>query len=258
MVLAALVLGLCLVASAFVFTSQKREESQLVNKSISVTGRATKFVTADTLKWSISLSRDGASSSTEQTLLREVDGDVDFIKQKLTEAGATDIVVSRQPHRYTKGYCSSYPDYHYDERPTSGSAGAPAPAPQEYCSGGNIYQTVIFEAKNADKANMVTGAMSGLLSDRKAWMSDSQTNFLIANEEDLRRELMDTALQDARTKAEKLAPGRIGSLLRTMDEQLAITAKNESTSAYYYGGYDQASVDKKVILTLPVTFSVTK
>lgn len=255
-----LVLGVSVVGSAFILSSQKREEAHLVNQSLSVTGRATKFVTADTLKWSLSLTREGVSSSTEQTLVRDLDNDVEFIKQKLVEAGATDITVSRQPYRYTKGYCydNSYPIY--DDYRAERTSGTPEPVPPQpstqTCGGGSIYQTVIFETKNADKANGVTGSMAGFLSDRKTWMSDSQTLFIISNDEDLRRELIDTALRDAREKADKIAPGKVGPLLRALDEQMVITAKNASND-YYYGS-DQSSVEKKAVLTLPVSFIAKK
>ena len=257
-VAAALVLGLSFIASAFVLSWQKRQESFLVNQSLSVIGRATKFVTADTLKWSMNLEREGTSTSTEASILRELDQDVEFIKQKRSEAGATDITVSRQPHRFSKGYC--YMDYHYPTGPSDAGMGmeiaptsGPINEPTEVCSGGRAYQTIVIETKNAEKANAVTGSMAAWLNDRKVYANDLQTNFIVSDEESLRRELLDLAMRDAREKAEKLAPGRVGALTRTLDDQLSLTAKNQNTD-YYYGGQDQSSVEKKAILTLPTTF----
>ncbi len=254
----AIILGLALVIGLGSLAWQKYDESRLVNQALTVSGRAVKVITADTLKWSLTLNRYGSSTSTEKSLNRDLDGDVEFMKQELATAGAKDITVSRQPSRFYGGYC---PDQGYYNEVTRMSAPIepmpitlPMPPTPPSCGGGSVTQTMVFEMKEAEKGNTLSGSLPEHLRTRGVNVNENRMEFSVSDDEPLRQELLGKAMENAREKAESIAPKRVGKVIRTMEDQLYFTPTG-STNSYGYGD-ETSSLQKKATLSLSVTFTL--
>lgn len=239
LVCAALFVGLGIFGSGAVKAYTDYRSFNASQSSLSMPGYASRIVMADRVKWSLRLVRrqEGPASSTSQASFEpQLRADIDQVVRSLEEAGVRNPTVSRQP--YQDNSITAY----YDEPNTGNRSGA---------------QMVVIESDQVKALNQVTGDIASALSARGATIDQNTTEFFLSNRDQLRRELIAEAAEDARKQAEKLSGDRLGKLLR-MDSGalLTVTPVNSYAPSYYGESDDTSSLEKRVAMGLTMTYSL--
>lgn len=205
--------------------------------SLSIPGYASRIVTSDRVKWSIRLVRtqQGTASSSQASLEPELRADIDQVVRSLEEAGVRNPTVSRQPYQDSSSY--------YYDMPSGTSRTAS--------------QIVVIESDQVKELNQATGNITTALAARGVQIDQNTTEFFLSNRDQLRRELMQEAAEDARKQAETLSGGRLDRLTR-MDSSalLSVTPVNSYIPSYYSGNDDTTSLEKRVEISLTLTYSL--
>lgn len=249
MVVAALLIAGAIVGGALIKDRSSLRETEL-QRSLTITGTASREVTSDRLKWSLRIMRSENASSSLQVASDKVSADIDTIVRKLAEAGVQNPTVSRHPieTHANQGYNGGYYEGDYNDYPVS--------TPNTSFSAS---QTVVIETDQPEKANEVMGKIANDLSASGAFIDNNQTEFLYTKRDDLRRELSKEALDDAMRRANALSNNSVGKIVR-VDGGSYLTLSPAGGSGYnsYYGGgsEDTTSVQKKAEYTVSVTFSL--
>lgn len=247
MVVAALLIAGAIVGGALIKDRSSLRETEL-QRSLTITGTASREVASDRLKWSLRITRNENASSTLQAASDKVGADIDGVVRKLAEAGIQNPTVSRHPIETHVN--SGYGGY-YDEYSSSyGSGGA---------SSFTATQTVVIETDQPQKANEVMAKIANELSASGAFIDNNQTEFLYTKRDDLRRELSKEALDDATRQANVLSNNGVSKIVR-VDGGSYLTFSPLGGSSYnsYYGGGsdDTTSIQKKAEYTVSITFSL--
>ncbi len=239
LVYAALLIALGLFGAGAVKAYTDYRSFTASQASLSMPGYASRIVTSDQVKWSLRLMRRqaGSATSTSQASLEpQLREDIDQIVRSLEQAGVRNPTVSRQPYQD-----NAYTSY-YDDPTSSGHSGS---------------QFVVIESSQVKELNQVTGDIVSTLTARGVTIDQNTTEFFLSNRDQLRRELIQEAAEDARSQAQKLSGNRLGKLLR-MDSgaYLNVTPVNSYSPSYYAENDDTSSIEKRVGLGLTLTYSL--
>ncbi len=236
---AALLIGLGVFGAGAVKAYTDYRSFTASQSSVTMPGYASRIVMADRMKWSLRLVRrqqESASSTSQTSFEPQLRADIDQLVRLLEEAGIRNPNVSRQPYQD-----NTYGSY-YDEQTPANRSGS---------------QFVVIESDQVKELNQASGDIASALTARGALIEQNSTEFFLSNRDQLRRDLVQEAAEDARTQAEKLSGDRLGKLLR-MDSGtfLNVTPVNSFTPSYYGDNDDTTSIEKRVALSLTLTYSL--
>lgn len=200
---------------------------------LTVTGSAKQAVTADTAKWSLTVTRtvgeEGISTGYAQ-IARDTSTVLAFLKQN----SVADESVTTQPAVMDEIYRGD--GY-----------------PRQF----NVRQTIVVQGSSVDTIEGLSKRVSEL-SAKGIFVSGNWLEFYVSSLPELRVSLLGAAIQDARARAEEIAKAgeqSVGSLKAASSGVVQVLAPN-SIDVSDYGQYDTQSKQKEVMVTARATFFV--
>lgn len=228
----ATIIGFCLVAAAAV-GSYSFYRVHTLDNTLSVTGSATQEATADSAKWTVSISRSGYEAALSDTQTR-VSADARAVSDFFAKKGIEKDKITASPVFVDREYYSS------DQN-----------APLRYM----VRADVTIESDKPELVEQLTKDI-GSLTARGIVVSSQMPQYYISNLPELRVALIGKAVEDAKARAEEIAKStdrRVGALQSASGGVVQVLASN-SVDISDYGNYDTSTIDKKVMVTARATF----
>jgi len=228
------ILGLCLIISACIGAGVFYQVKGM-DRSLTVTGSAKKQVTADIAKWTGSFSRTVFEADLKSGYTGMAN-DLKAVKKFFVDRGIkeTDLVIS-----------PVYLDQQYRDPSNQG--------PQQYI----LRQTVELQLKDIKKVTDLAKETQALIN-QGVIFSPSAPEYYYSNLPQTRIDLLTDAVNDARSRAEKIASAggrKVGSLKEASVGVTQVTSVN-SIDVSDYGTYDTSKPDKDVMITVKTTFTL--
>jgi hypothetical protein len=208
------------------------------DNGITVTGSAKTTATADNAVWTLNVA---LSSQLVADAVRKVGADVDAVSTYLTKGGIPASAL-------TLGAVSSY-------------------ANEEWQNGNSTGRILSYRASRditvrTDDVQLVYKLSQGIgsLLQNGVNVNNYGPQYYISTLPDLRPQLLEDAMKDAKTRAEaitKAVGGSVGAVQSVKSGVFQVTTP-DSTMVSDGGAYDTSTIDKTVTSTVSVTFAVSK
>jgi len=208
------------------------------DNGITVTGSAKTTATADNVVWTLNVA---LSSPLVADAVRKVGADVDAVSEYLTKGGIPADAL-------TLGAVSSY-------------------ANEEYQNGNNTGRIISYRAsrditvRTSDVQLVYTLSQGiGSLLQSGVNVNNYGPQYYISTLSDLRPQLLEEAMKDAKTRAvaiTKAVGGSVGAVQSVKSGVFQVTTP-DSTMVSDGGAYDTSTIEKTVTSTVSVTFAVSK
>ncbi|MDB5237893.1 MAG: hypothetical protein JWM46_163 [Candidatus Kaiserbacteria bacterium] len=230
---AAIILGISLVLAALIGAYSFYRVHTLGN-TLSVTGSATATTTADTARWTVTVSRTAFEStiaSTQNAVSRDSQAVVDFF----TAAGVDADKIQVNPVQADQQYSN-------DQN-----------APVKY----SVHQDVTMNSDNVRLVDSLSKKIASL-ADKGIFLSAGQPQYMISTLPQIRISLIGKAVTDAKARAEEIAKStgqRVGPLQSAAGGVVQVMSPN-SVDVSDYGSYDTSTIDKQVMVTARAVFQV--
>ncbi len=228
---AALALGLSLIIAAMV-GSYAFYRVHTLDNTLTVTGSATQEATADSAKWTVSLSRSAYEGSVAQAQAA-LAADEQQIAAFMTKGGIAADKIRTSP---------TYVDREYSQDQN---------APQKYTVRGDVTITS-DDPKLVEKLSKDISVLAA----RGIVVSAQTPEYYISNLPELRIALIGKAVADAKARATEIAKstGRSVGALQSASGGVVQVLAPDSIDVSDYGNYDTSTIDKKVMVTARATF----
>lgn len=227
----ATIIGLCLMGASAIGAYTFYRVHTLDN-TLSVTGSATQEATADSAKWTVSISRSGYETALSETQSR-VSADARAVSDFFAKKGIAADKVTTSPVFVDREYSS-------DQN-----------APLRYM----VRADITIESDKPELVEQLTKDI-GSLAARGIVVSSQMPQYYISNLPELRVALIGKAVQDAKARAEEIAKStsrKVGALQSASGGVVQVLSSN-SVDISDYGNYDTSTIDKKVMVTARATF----
>jgi len=208
------------------------------DNGITVTGSAKTAATADNVVWTLNVA---LSSQLVADAVRKVGADVDAVSTYLTKGGIPASAL-------TLGAVSSY-------------------ANEEWQNGNSTGRILSYRASRditvrTNDVQLVYKLSQGIgsLLQNGVNVNNYGPQYYISTLPDLRPQLLEDAMKDAKTRAEaitKAVGGSVGAVQSVKSGVFQVTTP-DSTMVSDGGAYDTSTIDKTVTSTVSVTFAVSK
>jgi hypothetical protein len=208
------------------------------DNGITVTGSAKTTATADNVVWTLNVA---LSSPLVADAVRKVGADVDAVSEYLTKGGIPADAL-------TLGAVSSY-------------------ANEEYQNGNNTGRIISYRASRditvrTNDVQLVYKLSQGIgsLLQNGVNVNNYGPQYYISTLSDLRPQLLEEAMKDAKTRAvaiTKAVGGSVGAVQSVKSGVFQVTTP-DSTMVSDGGAYDTSTIEKTVTSTVSVTFAVSK
>ena len=208
------------------------------DNGITVTGSAKTTATADNVVWTLNVA---LSSQLVADAVRKVGADVDAVSEYLTKGGIPADAL-------TLGAVSSY-------------------ANEEYQNGNNTGRIISYRASRditvrTNDVQLVYKLSQGIgsLLQNGVNVNNYGPQYYISTLSDLRPQLLEEAMKDAKTRAvaiTKAVGGSVGAVQSVKSGVFQVTTP-DSTMVSDGGAYDTSTIEKTVTSTVSVTFAVSK
>lgn len=208
------------------------------DNGITVTGSAKTTATADNVVWTLNV---GLSSSLVADAVKKVGSDVDAVSAYLTDGGIPASAL-------TLGAVSTYGN-------------------EEYQNGNNTGRIISYRASRDITVRTSDVQLVYKLSQGIGSLLQSGVNvnnygpqYYISTLPDLRPQLLEEAMKDAKTRAvaiTKAVGGSVGAVQSVKSGVFQVTTP-DSTMVSDGGAYDTSTIEKTVTSTVSVTFAVSK
>jgi hypothetical protein len=208
------------------------------DNGITVTGSAKTTATADNVVWTLNVA---LSSPLVADAVRKVGADVDAVSAYLTKGGISADAL-------TLGAVSSY-------------------ANEEYQNGNNTGRIISYRASRditvrTNDVQLVYKLSQGIgsLLQNGVNVNNYGPQYYISTLPDLRPQLLEEAMKDAKTRAvaiTKAVGGSVGAVQSVKSGVFQVTTP-DSTMVSDGGAYDTSTIEKTVTSTVSVTFAVSK
>ena len=208
------------------------------DNGITVTGSAKTTATADNVVWTLNVA---LSSQLVADAVRKVGADVDAVSTYLTKGGIPADAL-------TLGAVSSY-------------------ANEEWQNGNSTGRILSYRASRditvrTNDVQLVYKLSQGIgsLLQNGVNVNNYGPQYYISTLPDLRPQLLEDAMKDAKTRAEaitKAVGGSVGAVQSVKSGVFQVTTP-DSTMVSDGGAYDTSTIDKTVTSTVSVTFAVSK
>lgn len=227
------ILGLSLVAAALI-GGYTFYAVRAMDNVLTVTGSAKTRVTANSVKWSLTVTRTVQQNGTAQGYA-QIARDADAVVAFLTAQGVQGAEITTMPASLEEIYKND------------------ASLPREY----HVRQTVIVQSANVDAIDALSKRLVEL-SNKGILVTGNWLEFYVTNLPELRVSLLTDAVTDARSRAENIARAggqSVGALKSASSGVVQVLAPN-SIDVSDYGQYDTQSKEKEVMVTARATFFV--
>ena len=208
------------------------------DNGITVTGSAKTTATADNVVWTLNVA---LSSPLVADAVKKVGADVDAVSEYLTNGGIPADAL-------TLGAVSSY-------------------ANEEYQNGNNTGRIISYRASRditvrTNDVQLVYKLSQGIgsLLQNGVNVNNYGPQYYISTLPDLRPQLLEDAMKDAKTRAvaiTKAVGGSVGAVQSVKSGVFQVTTP-DSTMVSDGGAYDTSTIEKTVTSTVSVTFAVSK
>ena len=208
------------------------------DNGITVTGSAKTTATADNVVWTLNVA---LSSPLVADAVKKVGADVDAVSEYLTKGGIPADAL-------TLGAVSTYGN-------------------EEYQNGNNTGRIISYRAsrditvRTSDVQLVYTLSQGiGSLLQSGVNVNNYGPQYYISTLPDLRPQLLEDAMKDAKTRAEaitKAVGGSVGAVQSVKSGVFQVTTP-DSTMVSDGGAYDTSTIEKTVTSTVSVTFAVSK
>ena len=208
------------------------------DNGITVTGSAKTTATADNVVWTLNVA---LSSPLVADAVKKVGADVDAVSEYLTNGGIPADAL-------TLGAVSSY-------------------ANEEWQNGNNTGRILSYRASRditvrTNDVQLVYKLSQGIgsLLQNGVNVNNYGPQYYISTLSDLRPQLLEDAMKDAKTRAEaitKAVGGSVGAVQSVKSGVFQVTTP-DSTMVSDGGAYDTSTIEKTVTSTVSVTFAVSK
>ena len=239
-VLAALVLGLSLIAGTLITTRTIEYVKTFNTALLTSTGTAEQVVTSDQVKWT-----GNFSVNADQAAMKDAYTQMDLARVTvlafLRQNGVPEAEITFTPVAMRQNYadCKANPD-------ACGKYG-----PTTYV----LSQTVRVESADVPKVTALSQD-AGALIRQGVFFSTAQVEYFYSKLPELRAKLLAEATKDAQQRAEQIAAstgGRIGQLVSLTTQPLQLTPVN-SNSVSDAGQYDTSTIEKKLTAIVRASF----
>jgi hypothetical protein len=203
-----------------------------LDNTLSVTGSATQKATADSARWTVSVSRTAVESEVGSAQTK-VDADAKQVSDFFTAAGvsADKITVS-----------TTYVDQVYSSDTRS---------VRSY----SIHKDVTMESSDVKLVDTLSKNIGSLLT-KGVLVSAQAPQYYISTLPELRVALIGKAIVDAKARATEIAKANgqsVGALQSASGGVVQVMASN-SVDVSDYGSYDSSTIEKQVMVTTHATF----
>lgn len=208
------------------------------DNGITVTGSAKTTATADNVVWTLNV---GLSSPLVADAVKKVGADVDAVSAYLTDGGIPASAL-------TLGAVSSY-------------------ANEEFQNGNNTGRIISYRASRditvrTSDVQLVYKLSQGIgsLLQNGVNVNNYGPQYYLSTLSDLRPQLLEDAMKDAKTRAvaiTKAVGGSVGAVQSVKSGVFQVTTP-DSTMVSDGGAYDTSTIEKTVTSTVSVTFAVSK
>lgn len=227
------------ISSIFLGNSFKnRNKSQ---NTISVTGLGSKKFTSDLVTWTGSFSRNSSNLS---TAYEELASDRRIISDYLKSKGIKDseiVFSSVDIQKEYRNYTDSNGYYVRGE-----------------FSGYNLYQSVTIESKEVGKIENLSRSITEIINSGVE-LTSSQPQYFYTKLADVKQEMIASATQDAKLRAEKIANNAgasLGDLKKANMGVIQITAPNSGEDYSWGGVYNTSSKEKEASITIKLEYEI--
>jgi len=227
-----LILGLSLIISsalgAFAFYKIRSADY------ISTTGSAKKAVISDKVKWTSAITRPATSSTVKDGYVK-MDGDLKEVKNFLSVNGISPEAINISP---------VFMNEIWEQNPGT---------EKKY----NLTQSIEVQSDDVKKIDELAKNTNPLVS-KGILFSTNSLEFYYSKLPEVRIELLDSAIADAKARAEKLAGAggkKIGALKSASSGVVQVLAPN-SVDVSDYGMYDTSKIDKEIMVTVKASFKI--
>jgi hypothetical protein len=228
-----LILGLSLIISAGLgsFTFYKLRSMDY----ISTTGSAKKAVVADKVKWTSNISRP-VTVSTIKAGYAKMDADLREVKTFLTSHGIDEASITVSPILMNEVY-EQYPS-----------------ADKKY----NLVQNIEVNSTDVNKIDNLSKNTNSLIVDKGVFFATNSVEYYYSKLPEARVELLASAVDDAKARAEKLASagGKSIGVLKSASSGVVQVMSENSVEVSDYGMYDTSKINKEIMVTVKASFEI--
>lgn len=227
-----LILGLSLIISAGLgsFTFFKLRSMDY----ISTTGSAKKAVTADKVKWTSSITQKAKASSIKDGYAK-LDTDLKATKDFLTTNGIPAESVTVSPVFMNEIWDNNNQiDKNY-----------------------NLVQNIEVQSNDIQKIDALAKNTNALIN-KGILFSTNSLEFFYSKLPEARIELLASAVQDAKARAEQLASagGKSIGVLKSASSGVVQVMSANSVEVSDYGMYDTSKIEKEIMVTVKASFEI--
>lgn len=202
---------------------------------ISTTGSAKKAVVSDKVKWTASITR-----STRQSTMKDgyakLDFDLKEVKNFLSSNGVPVEAIDISP---------VYMNEVYEQNPS---------VDKKY----NLVQNITVQSDDVEKIASLAKNISPVVVDKGVLFSTTALEYYYSKLPGTRVELLASAVEDAKARAEQLAKagGKSIGILKSASSGVVQVMSPNSVEVSDYGMYDTSSLNKEIMVTVKASFEV--
>lgn len=234
-----------IIAIALIFIGYKLsttwEKTHVSYNNIGVTGLGTKNFDSDLIVWSASFSRNAATLSEANTLIKT---DIDAVKSFLEKNGINENEIAFTSLKINRNYRQLY----NNEGNPTGSV----------FEGYNLFQEVIIESKNLAAVEKSTTEIGDLI-EKGIEFTSNEPDYYYTKLADLKLELLKNATQDALKRAQTIAENansHIGKLKEAEMGVFQITGQNTNEDYSWGGSFNTKAKHKTASITVKLSFEL--
>lgn len=240
--LPALIIGVCVVISAFALAFGLSNFKSSESHTIAATGSASEDFESDLIIWRGSFK---VHADTAKIAYDAIKKDAEAVKKYLFSNGLKEEEVVFNSVDISQSWRDMYDlegNYLGQEE-----------------NGYDLYQSVVITSNNLDQVEMISRDISSLLDSGIEFTSNSP-EYYCTTLDDVKLDLIDKASKNARDRIDIIASNsdaNVGKLLNSNLGVFQITAKNSGTGEYSYdGAFDTSSRWKTASITVRLTYDL--
>lgn len=234
-----LIIGLSIIITAIVLSAGIKNRNKALDQ-IDVTGLGKRDFVSDLIVWTGSYTR---KSMDLKTAYAQLNDDQKKIKEYLLSKGVKDSELVISAVEITKEF-----DYHYDSEGRSTST----------FSGYRLTQRVTIESNDVDRIESVSREVTELINTGVEFYSEAPQYYYTKLAE-LKIEMIASATEDARIRAEKIAENsgaKLGELKSARMGVFQIIAQNSSEDYSWGGSFNTLAKRKTATITMKLSFRI--
>ncbi len=231
------VIALGSIFSSYVLSEAIVDFQKLQNRTIRVTGSASRNVTSDSSSWSINFK---TRALTLKDGYAKLNSDASNIKDFLLSKGIDEKNIN----------FSSIGSYENYKRNSNGNT-------TNEIDSYTVYQSVTIKADDTETLTKLSKEADVLIN-QDINLNAENVQYFVSNLDDIKVEMVGEASKNAKQRAESLVKGTGGQIGTINSAKMGVfqIVPVDSTEVSDYGYNDTSSIEKKVVATVTATFTV--